>query len=168
MSTAIIHGLFPRSFKCPYQANVIKRFEQASITKSSSVDLSIRQPLLVLQRKKNAHNHARPGERRRMHDDEHRARGPYAIKRELREFLHIILRIVIEQFIVLRGQAPDRMRKFGFLKGFLPRRKDPVHRGFKSAEPAVIEDMGTGERSEEHTSELQSPDHLVCRLLLEK
>src|SRR5258708_32020659 len=29
--------------------------------------------------------------------------------------------------------------------------------------PAVCMD-----RSEEHTSELQSPDHLVCRLLLEK
>src|SRR5258708_28860377 len=29
----------------------------------------------------------------------------------------------------------------------------------------VIHDHG---RSEEHTSELQSPDHLVCRLLLEK
>src|SRR5258708_21817983 len=27
---------------------------------------------------------------------------------------------------------------------------------------------GSGDRSEEHTSELQSPDHLVCRLLLEK
>src|SRR5207244_8098846 len=27
---------------------------------------------------------------------------------------------------------------------------------------------GAGDRSEEHTSELQSPDHLVCRLLLEK
>src|SRR5258708_11177251 len=27
---------------------------------------------------------------------------------------------------------------------------------------------GSQERSEEHTSELQSPDHLVCRLLLEK
>src|SRR5207244_5629154 len=26
----------------------------------------------------------------------------------------------------------------------------------------------TKKRSEEHTSELQSPDHLVCRLLLEK
>src|SRR5947208_5127458 len=26
----------------------------------------------------------------------------------------------------------------------------------------------SGSRSEEHTSELQSPDHLVCRLLLEK
>src|SRR5207244_5944425 len=27
---------------------------------------------------------------------------------------------------------------------------------------------GVRSRSEEHTSELQSPDHLVCRLLLEK
>src|SRR5438552_5369335 len=27
---------------------------------------------------------------------------------------------------------------------------------------------GVRPRSEEHTSELQSPDHLVCRLLLEK
>src|SRR5258708_23165421 len=28
--------------------------------------------------------------------------------------------------------------------------------------------LDTYHRSEEHTSELQSPDHLVCRLLLEK
>src|SRR5258708_8507576 len=28
--------------------------------------------------------------------------------------------------------------------------------------------VGVQTRSEEHTSELQSPDHLVCRLLLEK
>src|SRR5258708_26231548 len=28
--------------------------------------------------------------------------------------------------------------------------------------------LRSGSRSEEHTSELQSPDHLVCRLLLEK
>src|SRR5258708_21668117 len=38
-------------------------------------------------------------------------------------------------------------------------------------DPAIIfEDDGRiiGIRSEEHTSELQSPDHLVCRLLLEK
>src|SRR5258708_24153499 len=28
--------------------------------------------------------------------------------------------------------------------------------------------LAEAERSEEHTSELQSPDHLVCRLLLEK
>src|SRR5258708_39500930 len=29
-------------------------------------------------------------------------------------------------------------------------------------------EVGYKKRSEEHTSELQSPDHLVCRLLLEK
>src|SRR5258708_11094304 len=34
-------------------------------------------------------------------------------------------------------------------------------------DPALV-DRSTNHRSEEHTSELQSPDHLVCRLLLEK
>src|SRR5207244_7946870 len=29
-------------------------------------------------------------------------------------------------------------------------------------------DAFSAQRSEEHTSELQSPDHIVCRLLLEK
>src|SRR5258708_23882713 len=38
----------------------------------------------------------------------------------------------------------------------------PLHEAMRSGVP------GRGERSEEHTSELQSPDHLVCRLLLEK
>src|SRR5258708_24145706 len=31
-----------------------------------------------------------------------------------------------------------------------------------------VASVGRSTRSEEHTSELQSPDHLVCRLLLEK
>src|SRR5438552_7365752 len=31
-----------------------------------------------------------------------------------------------------------------------------------------LQGRGAEDRSEEHTSELQSPDHLVCRLLLEK
>src|SRR5258708_30931660 len=36
-------------------------------------------------------------------------------------------------------------------------------------ETHVVPDLSTDrKRSEEHTSELQSPDHLVCRLLLEK
>src|SRR5260363_19506 len=35
------------------------------------------------------------------------------------------------------------------------------------ADPIVHRRARVG-RSEEHTSELQSPDHLVCRLLLEK
>src|SRR5258708_18007404 len=45
----------------------------------------------------------------------------------------------------------------------------------EAASPALIEKVRTATtdnngqyRSEEHTSELQSPDHLVCRLLLEK
>src|SRR5947208_11367399 len=33
---------------------------------------------------------------------------------------------------------------------------------------ALTRPLALGSRSEEHTSELQSPDHLVCRLLLEK
>src|SRR5574344_2518794 len=32
----------------------------------------------------------------------------------------------------------------------------------------TYDNKGKADRSEEHTSELQSPDHLVCRLLLEK
>src|SRR5258708_21519827 len=42
------------------------------------------------------------------------------------------------------------------LKSQIPSRRLPPTRGAMKA------------RSEEHTSELQSPDHLVCRLLLEK
>src|SRR5258708_25535382 len=34
--------------------------------------------------------------------------------------------------------------------------------------PELLQKKIAGGRSEEHTSELQSPDHLVCRLLLEK
>src|SRR5258708_10619781 len=36
-----------------------------------------------------------------------------------------------------------------------------------ASSPIVVATRGMP-RSEEHTSELQSPDHLVCRLLLEK
>src|SRR5947208_11312492 len=43
------------------------------------------------------------------------------------------------------------------------------HRDQREQAPqAVHADRGAEMRSEEHTSELQSPDHLVCRLLLEK
>src|SRR5438552_4775135 len=38
----------------------------------------------------------------------------------------------------------------------------------RSSEAACRAVTGQPARSEEHTSELQSPDHLVCRLLLEK
>src|SRR5258708_25686885 len=41
-------------------------------------------------------------------------------------------------------------------------------RCFTAACPRAASGTPRGARSEEHTSELQSPDHLVCRLLLEK
>src|SRR5258708_14851614 len=40
--------------------------------------------------------------------------------------------------------------------------------GSASGIPLQRRSRATPMRSEEHTSELQSPDHLVCRLLLEK
>src|SRR5258708_16692137 len=49
------------------------------------------------------------------------------------------------------------------------------HRGLRAASTIAPAEqierpvrLGRWWRSEEHTSELQSPDHLVCRLLLEK
>src|SRR2546426_1777895 len=45
-----------------------------------------------------------------------------------------------------------------------PRRASPVVRGLAARRPGAARPR----RSEEHTSELQSPCNLVCRLLLEK
>src|SRR5260364_344981 len=39
---------------------------------------------------------------------------------------------------------------------------------WRSMRPVARWNRLTVDRSEEHTSELQSPDHLVCRLMLEK
>src|SRR5258708_24495126 len=49
----------------------------------------------------------------------------------------------------------------------LGERADPPPAG-GDRPPAHGAHRGVQARSEEHTSELQSPDHLVCRLLLEK
>src|SRR5258708_29406325 len=56
------------------------------------------------------------------------------------------------------GERDLRLRPCGSMFG---RNAGPLQT-YPIAGPAL------GERSEEHTSELQSPDHLVCRLLLEK
>src|SRR5947208_11931817 len=58
------------------------------------------------------------------------------------------------------------------------RREPPAHAGHTGADAPVAGQPAASRsrsatravrvRSEEHTSELQSPDHLVCRLLLEK
>src|SRR5258708_13745677 len=57
-----------------------------------------------------------------------------------------------------RAAAPDEGQR-------APRRG---RREGTDAQPRALGLGGHGQRSEEHTSELQSPDHLVCRLLLEK
>src|SRR5438552_3280260 len=44
----------------------------------------------------------------------------------------------------------------------------PAYRDLDATLAGVKQRRGNVSRSEEHTSELQSPDHLVCRLLLEK
>src|SRR5438552_14120094 len=47
-------------------------------------------------------------------------------------------------------------------------RPAPSHCARNSARYSPYRTKSASRRSEEHTSELQSPDHLVCRLLLEK
>src|SRR5207244_10803412 len=48
---------------------------------------------------------------------------------------------------------------------FLSTSLEPTHKLDHQRRPSNVRYQ---QRSEEHTSELQSPDHLVCRLLLEK
>src|SRR5207244_13362327 len=67
-----------------------------------------------------------------------------------------------------RNQALDRLKEAARAKGanaVLAMRFDCNEIADIMSEVAAY---GTAVRSEEHTSELQSPDHLVCRLLLEK
>src|SRR5256885_11582352 len=59
------------------------------------------------------------------------------------------------------GGAVDRLQ--GKLEGALRARRGDVHRHDRAHTECQPD-----ERSEEHTSELQSPCNLVCRLLLEK
>src|SRR5258708_23878207 len=48
------------------------------------------------------------------------------------------------------------------------RNRSPCEPLFPAGRAAPHRRPAGNRRSEEHTSELQSPDHLVCRLLLEK
>src|SRR5207244_9771671 len=60
-----------------------------------------------------------------------------------------------------RGAHGHAANTMGAMRRGLSRARAPV-----TAVGVVLLLLGC--RSEEHTSELQSPDHLVCRLLLEK
>src|SRR5690625_5348889 len=57
------------------------------------------------------------------------------------------------------------------IKDYLPFPKNLIYPFIQRREYGIsvkVEDTDTVHRSEEHTSELQSRGHLVCRLLLEK
>src|SRR5262245_65032395 len=68
------------------------------------------------------------------------------------------------------GDARPRPRALGDEPGRLPRDEPPPPRGERGARlrplprPPPPRDPGGAPRSEEHTSELQSLRHLVCRL----
>src|SRR5207244_12293196 len=69
-----------------------------------------------------------------------------------------------------KGRAPDA-RVLHEMEPALPRSVgSPCRKGGEPGQSRDRDVRGTELplRSEEHTSELQSPDHLVCRLLLEK
>src|SRR2546430_7834501 len=70
--------------------------------------------------------------------------------------------MVIFFFLMIR--RPPRSTLFPYTTLFRSR----VPRGGFPAPPMASLEAPPGERSEEHTSELQSQSNLVCRLLLEK
>src|SRR5690348_18290107 len=75
-------------------------------------------------------------------------------------------------FFFLMIRRPPRSTLFPyttlFRSGFPPSRRARADRSRALSENPRWSALRLRDRSEEHTSELQSPVHLVCRLLLEK
>src|SRR5207244_5328982 len=74
--------------------------------------------------------------------------------------------------VILQLEELRLIRRFG--SGYSPRSPRALQYYFENlsviadVKRYTVFDFFRKRRSEEHTSELQSPDHLVCRLLLEK
>src|SRR5258707_9469911 len=65
-------------------------------------------------------------------------------------------------------RRPPRSTLFPYTTLFRSRRRSTMHAATSSTRGSTIPSSVTRTRSEEHTSELQSRQYLVCRLLLEK
>src|SRR5258708_24216630 len=90
-------------------------------------------------------------------------------------FLSISMSVDHLLFFFLMIRRPPRSTLFPYttlFRSYLSGRGLLLQRLAQLVEQASVLDGDDGHRehsrSEEHTSELQSPDHLVCRLLLEK
>src|SRR5690348_18092225 len=83
--------------------------------------------------------------------------------------VYVLHRHSVNFFFFLMIRRPPRSTLFPYTTLFrstAPKRREfsfPVRRARVQCPPMPLQP-----RSEEHTSELQSPVHLVCRLLLEK
>src|SRR5215210_9195189 len=73
------------------------------------------------------------------------------------------MRLCFSFFFFLMIRRPPRSTLFPYTTLFRSRAAAPIRHG-----PRHLHGPAGGVRSEEHTSELQSPMYLVCRLLLEK
>src|SRR5438876_11890357 len=73
-------------------------------------------------------------------------------------------------FFFLMTRRPPRSTLFPYTTLFRSQPVGPPHRRepVRDDQRAPALEQAHVDRSEEHTSELQSPVHLVCRLLLEK
>src|SRR5437879_12124888 len=84
-------------------------------------------------------------------------------------FILPCLVVFIDIFILIMIQLPPRSTLFPYTTLFRSRRRARRARGRRRrASAADRRAIASRSRSEEHTSELQSPMYLVCRLLLEK
>src|SRR5258708_31846317 len=82
------------------------------------------------------------------------------IRRPPRSTLFPYTTLFRSRFIDAASPAPARVRRSAPARRARP--------SFWRRAWRAVAGVFRGTRSEEHTSELQSPDHLVCRLLLEK
>src|SRR5439155_3554626 len=83
------------------------------------------------------------------------------------EISHQLARATCERLIALAQESDAPITVLVSSPGGHVESADAIHDVIRFIR-APVTMVGTGWRSEEHTSELQSRGHLVCRLLLEK
>src|SRR5690348_17687025 len=86
----------------------------------------------------------------------------------LESYDHVARRVLSCGIIILMIRRPPRSTLFPYTTLFRSDGRSVLIAAGIAQEEFQVRFRKDRERSEEHTSELQSPVHLVCRLLLEK